>query len=482
MPFLLLLLLSLARLQTHWDRPDWLGLDAAGCALVTWVGILAFWLLVAAVTSHFRRQLLRQPTRRTHWISRFAAWKRFHAYALVAFYLVALYFLGWGWTIKSTLAPSRWAQLGIELVMLTPMFTGLFVCWAHYYDLDRTVYDISLFSGRDGFLGRWNYVILQARQNLLLLVPPLFVIVLEHLLIAVFPDFENDNSLVAFFFLVLLVAAFFSIPLLLRWFLGLTPLPPGPLRDRLEATARKLHLRINNILLWNTRCTVANAMVTGMLPWLRYVVVSDRLVEYLTPDEVEAVFGHEVGHIKHHHMSFYLLFVMTSLIAFGLVWFGVFTLGLSLFPESWNWAELFELHSVLPQLLLITLYMLVVFGFVSRRCERQADLYGCRVVSTSTFIDALEKVAVLNGIPRDRPGLLSSWQHGSIAQRIGFLRRVQEEPGLEGHFQRRLTAFKWWLAIGLVALSGIGWALLGPSRVGELLASGTSPPVAAGRN
>ena len=37
----------------------------------------------------------------------------------------------------------------------------------------------------------------------------------------------------------LTATAFILMPLLLRIFLGLTPLPPGPLRERLELLARR---------------------------------------------------------------------------------------------------------------------------------------------------------------------------------------------------------------------------------------------------
>ena len=48
--------------------------------------------------------------------------------------------------------------------------------------------------------------------------------------------------------------------------------------------------RFSDILVWDTRGTVANAMVTGPLPLLRYVVLTDRLIEEIpdrhTDDEV----------------------------------------------------------------------------------------------------------------------------------------------------------------------------------------------------
>src|SRR5262249_11841214 len=124
----------------------------------------------------------------------------------------------------------------------------------------------------------------------------------------------NDDLLTPLFAAALLVALFVCIPWLLRLLLGLKPLPPGGLRDRLLATARRLKFRCSDILACDTPPTTANAMVTGPLPWLRYVVLTDRLITEMTPEEVEAVFGHEVGHIKHHHLLFYFGFLLASLV------------------------------------------------------------------------------------------------------------------------------------------------------------------------
>ena len=108
-------------------------------------------------------------------------------------------------------------------------------------------------------------------------------------------------------------AVLMTLPWMVRLALGLKPLPAGPTRDRLMAAARRLRFRCSDILLWNTRGGMANAMVIGVLPWPRYVIFTDRLLEEFNGDEVEAVFGHEVGHVKHHHMVFYLAFLLLSM-------------------------------------------------------------------------------------------------------------------------------------------------------------------------
>src|SRR5205823_11105305 len=114
----------------------------------------------------------------------------------------------------------------------------------------------------------------------------------------------------------------------------------------------------------------------------------------------------------------------------------------------------------------------------SRRCERQADVFGCRAVSCPdpnclvhddstepagrgrglcptgirTFIRALEKVALVNGISRDRPGFLQSWQHSTIGRRVAFLLAILADPSLEPRFQRRVAVAKWSL---LLILGGL---------------------------
>jgi STE24 endopeptidase len=142
----------------------------------------------------------------------------------------------------------------------------------------------------------------------------------------------------------------------------------------------------------------------------------------------------------------------------------------------------------LPVVAALLAYIFVVFGFLSRRCERQADVFGCRAVSCGrpvcaghvetplatagrglcptgirTFIRALDKVAQVNGLSRDRPGFLQSWQHSTIARRVAFLEEVLADPSLEPRFQRRVALVKWglFLAVGVLALlAGVGgWSL-----------------------
>jgi STE24 endopeptidase len=220
-------------------------------------------------------------------------------------------------------------------------------------------------------------------------------------------------------------------------------------------------------------------MVTGIFPVPRYVLLSDGLVQNLPPDEVEAVFGHEIGHVKHQHMPLYLAFLLLSMV--------LLTLAVQmLLHEQPDEVNLLSLLGSLPAhsgtlsrftatLVFLGGYIWLVFGFLSRRCERQADIYGCKTVSCArgtcldhtnevlvtpattlcptgirTFITALERVADLNGIRRDKP----SWRHSSIARRVNFLEQVMKDPAAERRFQRRLCLMKCGLLGSLVAVVG----------------------------
>src|SRR5262249_31701138 len=272
--------------------------------------------------------------------------------------------------------------------------------------------------------------------------------------------------------IVAVLLVFAAIPWIVRLVLGLKPLPTGLLRDRLEASAQRLHFRCSNLLLWNTRHGMANAMVIGILPWVRYVVFTDRLLEDFTPEEIEAVFGHEVGHVRHHHMLYYFSFLTASVIVLG--WL------VTELAKGWPLGRLLESDnakywSAVPLVGILLGYIFVVFGFLSRRCERQGGIFGCPAGSwtypdrpghgdgqgpvgsgselcptgINTFIRALEKVALVNGISRDRPGFLQSWQHSTIGRRVEFLRRILLDANVEKRFQRRVALFKWLLLLVL---------------------------------
>ena len=105
-------------------------------------------------------------------------------------------------------------------------------------------------------------------------------------------------------------------------------MPDGPLRRRLTRISERVGFRFTDILVWDTGNMMVNACVTGILPRFRYVLLTDALIESLTPLEIAAVFGHEIGHIAHRHLLYFGFFFMGSL--------GLLTVLVELVARCWS--------------------------------------------------------------------------------------------------------------------------------------------------
>src|SRR5438132_2357406 len=479
MPFLLLLLLTLACLPDPQDRthpPDWLG--DRGSMVVTWASMIAVAAIAWGASWRLRKRLTIDPSCREEVLRRYASARFCNVIFLFIAFGLDLFVFGWGYVASEPLAKEMPAWLPvIEVLILAPFLAGLILSWTIFYEVERALH-ASNGPEEDArpFWSRRTYVWFHIRQNAAIVFVPVLLLIMVKNVPRLLPEgSERWQEIAAVLAPVGVLAV---MPWILRITLGLRPLPDGELKDRLEAASRRLSFRCNGIMLWNTRSGVANALMVGVLPFLRYVVLSDRLIAEMTPDEVEAVFGHEVGHVKHRHMIYFMGFLMVSVAAvLAVLDVVVPSIWTSTGPDSWCRVTADRDQAMLPMVVLLGTYIFVVFGFVSRRCERQADIYGCRTVSCGqpdcsghdgavlqpgarglcgtgirTFISALEKVARLNGISRDKPGWFQSWQHSTIARRVDFLQSVLVEPAVEQRFQRRVMILKWALFVGLGAL------------------------------
>jgi STE24 endopeptidase len=495
MPFFLLLLLLIVCLPGSWPQPlipAEPSLVVASLLTVLCVAISVFW--AARIAQRTQVDAATSASDRSTCARQYSRMRARHGLAMIGLYGLALFVFGWGWVIQTLLkpaaspaevigqavnaGPSGFMYPGSELLILLPYIGMVLLSWAFFYDADRAIQAAVV---ADRTCSRWAYVAFRARQSLAFVAAPLLLMMSMRALQFAYPDDEWDWFVQAIG-LAMLPVMVIAFPFILRAVWGLRPLPDGALRRRLVAAAERLKFRCSNILVWNTHNTVANAMVAGIVARPRYVLLSDRLINELTPDEIEAVFGHEVGHVRHHHMLCYLGFLLLSVpvVASLCQLLSCWLPGLrSLLNSDEYWANI-------PFVGVVATYIFVVFGFLSRRCERQADVFGCRAVSCSradcmahegdlalasggtalcptgirTFIGALEKVAEINGISRSRPGWLQSWLHSTFARRIDFLERILADPATEVRFQRGVRRVKWTLGLGLAVALGILYLLI----------------------
>ena len=491
MQFLLLICLMMACLPIDWPAPLW-DLGTRGSIACTGLGMGAMYLAAFSISRLAIMRLNRKLGSRETTAHQYGLARTWFFFANLGVFAVSLYAFGWGATVKQIglihvndqpiFAP------GGEFLILAPFLLVQIGSWFFFYDVDRRFMVSSADARRaPRFWSRGGYVLFLFRQQLVLVLAPLILLVGQQGIERMHPELFRSDWLPLIS--VLTLPAFLLIfPLFLPPLLGLRPLAKGSDRDRLSANARRLHFRYSQIYFWDTRGGVANAMIVGVVPWLRYVIFTDRLFEDLREDEVDAVLGHEVGHAKHGHILYYALFLTLSFVVLGAL---VQSFRLVENPE---WRQHRTLLMIAP-VAIMGIYMFSAFGFLSRRCERQADLFGCRAVSCErddcsghdestvfpdkgaglcntgidVFIRGLQRVEDVNGMARPKTpwrgtgffgkfnwifrlltGWLHTWQHSTIQKRIAFLQRVMFDRSIERRFQYRLWYLRWAIIIGLL--------------------------------
>src|SRR5207249_12314290 len=103
--------------------------------------------------------------------------------------------------------------------------------------------------------------------------------------------------------LVTLVLGRLAPVVILPLFYKVTPLDDPALRQRLERLAAGTGLTLQGVyrLHLSEETRKANAALAG-LGRSRRVLLGDTLLEQFTPEEIEVVFAHEVGHHVHRHL------------------------------------------------------------------------------------------------------------------------------------------------------------------------------------
>ncbi|MEW5911342.1 MAG: M48 family metalloprotease, partial [Thermodesulfobacteriota bacterium] len=206
------------------------------------------------------------------------------------------------------------------------------------------------------------------------------------------------------------------------------------------------------------------AGVMGLVrPW-RYILVTRSLLGLLNQEELEAVIGHEMGHVRRRHLLWYVFFLFLLIVlAFALSGVLEWRLRLSGAAELFAGAQGGPTTSGVlllqgPVVLLMVLYFRFVFGAFMRNFERQADLFAFRLIGHARgLISSLEKIARRSGQSRSLP----SWHHFSVAQRVEFLAQCERSPGLAARHERKVRLMLAWFIIGTMILLSTGWVFLG---------------------
>lgn len=454
----ILLAFALAIMASGWSH--WLPLDPVRTPLTT-AAFVAFILPLGAIHIALMRRTLRSCQDAPHgWESiaraHYRAVGRFRLVPLALFVAICVV-VGWPQYIaRSGLAGTILLD---EIAQVAPFLVLMVAGWIIQYRLDCVI------AGRRRGLRR--FVGFQFQQIALPVAPLIVVLTLADVL----GTTGLDRKLTTFPFLMevmvigVLVAIYVLSGPLMRLFFRGEPLPEGPLRERLEAYATRIGFRYREFLIWHTGLGLINAAIVGGIGRLRYVMFTEGMLATFTDDEVEAVLAHEVGHAKGRHIQLYFIFAITLIFLTRIAR----EAAVSFLPGDWVHHEYFEfaLFAVV-----VLIYWRLVFGFVSRKFEREADFFGATSIGDHRrFIDTLEEVARKSGTLRTLP----SWRHYSIAQRAEFLYRAFEEPALAARFRRAVRFVKIALVLVLLVTMTVAMREVGPQyRAGNLLLQATA--------
>src|SRR5213593_1963848 len=197
------------------------------------------------------------------------------------------------------------------------------------------------------------------------------------------------------------------------------------LAERLRALARRAGVRAVGVWIadQSRKSRTANAAVVG-LGRTRRIVLFDTLTARFTPEEIESVLAHELGHHVHGDARRGLavqgaLMLASFWLADLLLRAGTPALGLAgpADPAGMPWLALV--------LLVLSLAALPLGNGFSRRIERQADDFALAVTGNpGAFIAAMERLGELNLAER-RPSRLKElvlYSHPALERRIARAR------------------------------------------------------------
>ena len=201
------------------------------------------------------------------------------------------------------------------------------------------------------------------------------------------------------------------------------PLDNEDLRRRLVVLSERAGTRVRGVYRWklSEKSKKANAALTGMGA-TRRIILADTLLDNYTPEEIEAVLAHELGHHVHRHIL-KSIFVQAAITLFGF-WAADWVLRYAVDHRTFRFDELSDFAN-LPLLALVSVVLsfllMPALNAYSRFNERQADRYAFESISSvEPFITSMNKLAEQNLAERT-PSKWVEWffhSHPAISRRL----------------------------------------------------------------
>jgi STE24 endopeptidase len=216
--------------------------------------------------------------------------------------------------------------------------------------------------------------------------------------------------------------------LIMPLFYKFKPVENDLIRERLLQLCEKTGVTVEGIFTFDMSKNTkkANAAFTGMGKSKR-IILGDTLMEKFTPEEIEFVFAHEMGHYTKKHIV--KLVLMSTVSTF----LGLYLTSL-LYNATAGWMGFTNLYDIaaLPLLMLyLSFYGLIttpISNIFSRKYEWEADTYALETTrNKEAFISSMEKLADQNLSDRSPNKVIEFLfhSHPSIEKRVEFARNYE---------------------------------------------------------
>lgn len=428
--------------------PWWAGLG---------LGVLFFYLYLSLVRAWFRRlqKSLGHRPGGGEGSQRYSRLLTSLSILSLVFFTVNVYFLGLKDLILAVpLIGGSSALTGLAGLLVFALY--LAILWSEAFAAYTAIYHSRLTRGR--------FVWSQLRFNLPIILPWLIISAAADLIallpLSGFKEWLDSPAGQIVFFVAFMIGLVVLSPALIRPLWGLVPLPAGPKRKVIEDFCKRNNFTCRDIMLWPLyEGEALTAGVMGLVRRWRYILITRSLLMELDEGELAAVMGHELGHVKRRHLLFYVFFFLGYLVlAYALFDLNIYIFMISdwtmdlLLSEKGRQSTAMTLLLSGPVIIMMIVYFRFIFGAFMRNFERQADLFAFRLTGTiKGLVTSLEKIAYLSGQSRSLP----SWHHFSVAQRVDFLYKCEQDPSLVKRHDRKVRLMIAAYCLGLLLA---GWA------------------------
>jgi STE24 endopeptidase len=278
----------------------------------------------------------------------------------------------------------------------------------------------------------WKWILEGLKGLLVSLVIGLPILLTFYYILNTFHSLWWLPFAIIMFFISVVLSQIFPI-LIFPIFYKITPIENEDLKERIKLLASNAKLKVENVYKFDMSKNTkkANAAFTGLGKTKR-IILGDTLLGNYTPEEIETVIAHEIGHFKKKHIikniiigtasSFLTLFIIASLYQISLSWFGFENITqVAALPLLALWSTL------------IGLVQSPLGNILSRKFEYEADEYAItETKNPGAFIKTLEKLTDQNLGDKD-PHPFVEWffySHPSIKNRIAAIEKFASANNL----------------------------------------------------